>query len=87
MTVCASLNVSWSELHFFNENYKNNTNKDRYKQNEKMGKRCRPNICTTQKYIQNQNSVPGNRTYPSATKYEKLSWLTETVISKELSGT
>lgn len=70
---------------FFQWKLKKNANKDRYKQNEKLCKGCRPNICTTQKYIQYQNAVPGNRTYPSATKYDKLSWLSETFISKELS--
>ena len=66
---------------------KNNTNKYRYKQHEKIDKRRRPNICTTEKYIQNRKAVPGNRIYSSATKYGKKSWLFETVISKESSGT
>ena len=48
----------------------NNTNKDRYKQYEKMDQGCRPNICTGEKYIQSQKVLPGNRTYTSATKYE-----------------
>ena len=43
-----------------------------------MDRRCRPNICTTEKYSQNQKIVPGNRTYTSATKYgEKIMAITQ----------
>lgn len=49
----------------------NKTNKDGYKQRKKMDQRCRPNTCTTEKYIQNQKVVSGNRIYTGATEYRE----------------
>ena len=48
---------------------KNNTNKYEYRQHEKIDQKRRPNICTTEKYIQNQKVVPENRTYVNDTKH------------------
>lgn len=54
---------------------------------QKTDQKCRLNIRTTEKYIQNHKAVLGKGAYASASKYGKKLWLLETVVSTEFRGT